>query len=95
VSRPFVLALVCLAVLAPLLSLRDLGRLGPMSSAGVAIAGGFAASMVVVTATAIARGQLGGDATAAVLCWPGCQHPREQEESRVAAPCFRHVIRAF
>ena len=61
VSRPFVLGLVCLAVLAPLLALRDLGRLGPMSTASVAIAGGFAASVVGVTAAAVAKGQLGGE----------------------------------
>lgn len=60
VSRPFVLAAVCATILAPLLSLRDLGRLGPMSTAGVAIAGGFAASVVGVTAAAVAQGQLGG-----------------------------------
>ena len=34
VSRPVVLAAACLLILAPLLSLRDLGRLGPMSTAG-------------------------------------------------------------
>lgn len=59
VSRPFVLGVACLLVLAPLLSLRDLGRLGPMSTAGVAIAGGFAASVVAVTAIAIGKGEIG------------------------------------
>lgn len=122
------LACVCLLILAPLLSLRDLGRLGPMSrwarrqlnaaqhwhfqkmppvllqhaarapckqavrlqpmpldpppppltrprrravcSAGVAIAGGFAASVVGVTAIAIFKGQVGGGCTAAVPSLP-------------------------
>ncbi|KAI7843114.1 hypothetical protein COHA_003285 [Chlorella ohadii] len=59
VSRPFVLAVACLLVLAPLLSLRDLGRLGPMSTVGVAIAGCFATSVVAVTGIAIFKGQLG------------------------------------
>lgn len=59
VSRPFVLAVACLLVLAPLLSLRDLGRLGPMSTAGVVIAGGFATSVVAVTGIAIFKGQIG------------------------------------
>ncbi|PSC67577.1 hypothetical protein C2E20_8765 [Micractinium conductrix] len=59
VSRPVVLAAACLLILAPLLSLRDLGRLGPMSTAGVVIAGGFAASVVGVTGIAIAKGQIG------------------------------------
>lgn len=60
VSRPFVLGVACLLVLVPLLGLRDLGRLGPMSSAGVAIAGAFACSMVGITITAIVKGQVGG-----------------------------------
>ncbi|EFN60084.1 hypothetical protein CHLNCDRAFT_133392 [Chlorella variabilis] len=59
VSRPFVLAVCCVLVLAPLLSLRDLGRLGPMSTAGVVVAGGFAVSVVGITGIAIAKGQVG------------------------------------
>lgn len=59
VGRPFVLGVTCLAVLAPLLSLRDLGRLGPMSSVGVGTAGFFAASVVAVTGIAMFKGQLG------------------------------------
>lgn len=55
------LGVTCLAVLAPLLSLRDLGRLGPMSSVGVGTAGFFAASVVAVTGIAMFKGQLGGE----------------------------------
>ena len=54
------LAVCCVLVLAPLLSLRDLGRLGPMSTAGVVVAGGFAVSVVGITGIAIAKGQVGG-----------------------------------
>ena len=54
------LAVACLLVLAPLLGLRDLGALGPMSTAGVVIAGGFAAAVVAVTGIAFAKGAVGG-----------------------------------
>jgi hypothetical protein len=69
-----VLGVTCLAVLAPLLSLRDLGRLGPMSSVGVGTAGFFAASVVAVTGIAMFKGQLGGEpalpgACVCAACW--------------------------
>ena len=60
-SRPFVLGVACLLVLAPLLSLRDLARLGPVSTAGVVVAGSFAGSVLVIASVAIAKGQLGGE----------------------------------
>ena len=67
------LAVACLLVLAPLLGLRDLGRLGPMSTAGVAIAGGFAAAVVAVTGIAFAKGEVGGELHAEYRdC---CQYP--------------------
>ena len=64
------LGVACLLVLAPLLGLRDLGRLGPMSTAGVAIAGGFAAAVVAVTGIAFAKGEVGGELTGKVLWKP-------------------------
>ncbi|GAB4822493.1 hypothetical protein N2152v2_009539 [Parachlorella kessleri] len=58
-GRAFVVGMLCLLCLAPLVSLRDLSLLGPMSTVGVSIAGAFAASVVALTGVAFAKGQVG------------------------------------
>lgn len=58
-SRAFVVAMLCLLCLGPLVSLRDLSMLGPMSTVGVTIAGLFATSVLVLTGVGFARGQVG------------------------------------
>ena len=59
VSRPFVMAVLCIVALAPLLSLRNLSLLAPMSTAAVAVAGLFVSSIVGLAITAAWQGQLG------------------------------------
>lgn len=58
VSRPFVMAVVCATCLAPLLSLRNLALLAPMSAAAVGVAGLFVSSVVGLAVVAAAQGQL-------------------------------------
>ena len=59
VSRPFVMAVLCTVGLAPLLSLRNLGLLAPMSTAAVFVAGLFVSSVVGLAMTAAFQGNLG------------------------------------
>lgn len=58
-------------------------RLGPMSSVGVAIAGGFAASVVAVTGIAVFKGQLGGAWTAGcyvAAAWVAMQQRQQRQQ---------------
>eukprot|EP00887_Chlorella_sp_A99_P003916 scaffold11.g3916.t1 len=59
ISRPFVVGMVCILFLLPLLSLRDLSMLGPMSTVGVGIAALFATSIVALAGVAIGRNMVG------------------------------------
>lgn len=59
-SRPVVVGALCVLCLAPLLSLRDLARLAPASSAAVGVAGAFALSVLGLTARAAWTGSLAG-----------------------------------
>ena len=59
VSRPFVMAVLCAVCLAPLVSLRNLSLLAPMSTAAVGVAGLFVSSVVGLAVTAAFQGQLG------------------------------------
>jgi len=53
------MAILCIVALAPLLSLRNLALLAPMSTAAVVVAGGFVSAVVALAVTAIFQGQLG------------------------------------
>ena len=53
------MAIVCILFLAPLVSLRNLKLLGPMSSAAVVVAAGLVSSVVGLAITAAFQGQLG------------------------------------
>ena len=66
VSRPFVMGIVCIFLLAPLLSLRNLGLLAPMSTVSVVVASSFALSVVALAIAAITEGKLSPDYT----WWP-------------------------
>jgi amino acid permease len=57
-SRPFVMAVVCAVCLAPLLALRNLRLLAPMSTAAVGVAGLFVSSVVGLAVLAATQGAL-------------------------------------
>ena len=58
-SGSMIMAVLCIVALAPLLSLRNLSLLAPMSTAAVAVAGLFVSSIVGLAITAAWQGQLG------------------------------------
>lgn len=53
------MAVICVVFLAPLVSMRNLKKLGPMSSAAVAVAGCLVAAILGLAVTAAFQGQLG------------------------------------
>lgn len=53
------MAVVCAVALAPLLSLRNLALLAPMSTLAVVVAGGFVSAVVGLAGIAVYQGQLG------------------------------------
>ena len=63
VGRPFVMGIVCVFLLSPLLSLRNLGLLGPMSTVSVGVASAFALTIVGLAVAAGVQGKLAPDFT--------------------------------
>jgi amino acid permease len=61
---------LCCVFLAPLVSLRTLSMLGPLSNVAVAVAGAFVASVLSLTGIAVATGKVGR------AYWFGMQIPR-------------------
>lgn len=59
VSRPFVMAVVCACVLCPLVSLKNIRMLGPMSSVAVMVAASLVLSIVLLSVDAGFEGKLG------------------------------------
>jgi sodium-coupled neutral amino acid transporter 2 len=59
VSRPFVMAVVCIVFLLPLVSLRSLRMLGPMSSIALLVASSLVSAVAILAGTAAFEGQLG------------------------------------